>query len=107
MIATPDILVWFRSTFLFIRIPFPSATTGSSLFGGSQPASGGGLFGSTATSSSGGLFGKPGEAVKELDPSCFYTPLDQLTAEEKAKFESLEFELGLVPTRPPPKELCF
>merc|ERR1712029_232082 len=84
-----------------------SSTTGSSLFGGSQPASGGGLFGSTAASSSGGLFGKPGEAVKALVPSCFYTPLDQLTAEEKAKFESSEFELGLVPTRPPPKELCF
>jgi len=53
------------------------------------------------------LFGKPAEVVKEMDPSGTYTPLDQLTEEEKAAFLAPEFELGSVPTRPPPKELCF
>jgi len=89
--------------------PFGSGSgAGSSLFGSSQPASGG-LFGSSSatTSAGGGLFGKPAEAVKELDPKCFYTPLEELTDQERAAFQCAEFELGCVPTRPPPKDLCF
>ena len=53
------------------------------------------------------MFGKPAEAVKELDPKCFYTPLEELTDQERAAFQCSEFELGCVPTRPPPKDLCF
>ena len=34
-----------------------------------------------------------------------YTPLDQLTAEDKAQYEAPKFTLGRVPVRPPPKEL--
>merc|ERR1712110_294754 len=85
-----------------------SGGSGSSLFGSSQPASGG-LFGlsSATTSAGGGLFGKPAEVVKELDPKCFYTPLEELTDQERAAFQCSEFELGCVPTRPPPKDLCF
>merc|ERR1712179_774230 len=74
--------------------------TGQSLFGGS------GLFGATAQSSvgGGGLFG---QVEKQMDPACIWTPLDQLTEAEKAAYLAPEFELGCVPTRPPPKELCF
>ncbi|XP_013405761.1 nucleoporin-like protein 2 isoform X2 [Lingula anatina] len=35
-----------------------------------------------------------------------YTPLDQLTDEEKEQFTAAKFTLGKIPTRPPPKELC-
>ena len=91
-----------------------SGSSSSSLFGSSQstavsasPGGGGGLFGSSTSSTGGGLFGKAAEAVAELDPACFYTPLDQLTDQERAAFSAAEFELGMVPTRPPPKELCF
>ena len=95
-------------------------TSGQALFGG------GGLFGAAAQTSSsgpfgssggdsqggGGLFGKPGgglfgQVEKQMDPSCIYTPMEQLTEAEKAAFLAPEFELGNVPTRPPPKELCF
>merc|ERR1712179_429435 len=85
--------------------------TGQSLFGGS------GLFGAAAQSSvgGGGLFGKAdssgsglfGQVEKQMDPACIWTPLDQLTEAEKAAYLAPEFELGCVPTRPPPKELCF
>jgi hypothetical protein len=34
-----------------------------------------------------------------------YTPLDQLTSDERAAFESSSFTLGCIPLRPPPKEL--
>jgi len=85
--------------------------TGQSLFGGS------GLFGAAAQTSTGGggLFGKSdssgtglfGHVEKQMDPSCIWTPLDQLTEAEKAAYLAPEFELGRVPTRPPPKEWCF
>merc|ERR1712013_472454 len=89
-----------------------SQPTGQSLFGGS------GLFGAAAQSGGGGgggLFGKAdssgsglfGQVEKQMDPACIWTPLDQLTEAEKAAYLAPEFELGCVPTRPPPKELCF
>ena len=34
-----------------------------------------------------------------------YTPLDQLSAEDRAQYEAPKFSLGHVPVRPPPKEL--
>ena len=36
-----------------------------------------------------------------------YTELDQLTEEELKAFEALTFEIGKIPMRPPPKQLCF
>ncbi|XP_062590060.1 nucleoporin NUP42-like [Saccostrea cucullata] len=36
-----------------------------------------------------------------------YTPMDKLTAEELAEFQATHFTLGKIPTKPPPKELCF
>ena len=44
--------------------------------------------------------------MKELDLSCFYTPLDQLASEELEAYKADAFVLGKVPVRPPPKELC-
>merc|ERR1712215_341408 len=103
----------------------PSQPTGQALFGGSglfgsaaAQTSTSGLFGASggdSSSSGGGLFGKPaggggglfGQVEKQLDPFCFWTPLDQLTEAEKTAYQAPEFELGNVPTRPPPKEWCF
>ena len=82
--------------------PFSSTTSGSSLFG-----VGGGV------GQPGGLFGKPAadtgssQQRGEEDPSLYYTPLDQLSAEDKAAFEAAEFEFGKIPTVPPPRELCI
>jgi len=37
--------------------------------------------------------------------SLVYTPLDQLSVEDRAQYEAPKFTLGHVPVRPPPKEL--
>ena len=89
---------------------------GAGLFGAAAQAGSGGIFGSSGGDSQGGsgLFGKSGgdgglfgQVEKQMDPSCIWTPLDQLTEAEKAAYLAPEFELGNVPTRPPPKEWCF
>ncbi|XP_052225032.1 nucleoporin NUP42-like [Dreissena polymorpha] len=36
-----------------------------------------------------------------------YTSFDQLTTVEREQFEAQTFTVGLIPTRPPPKELCM
>lgn len=36
-----------------------------------------------------------------------YTPLDKLKNEELEQFRAPLFTLGLIPTKPPPRELCF
>lgn len=36
-----------------------------------------------------------------------YTPLSKLTPEELERFKAPTFSLGFIPTRPPPRELCF
>ena len=88
---------------------------GAGIFGAAAQTSTGGLFGSSGGDTQGGsgLFGKSeggglfGQVEKQMDPSCIWTPLDQLTEAEKAAYLAPEFELGNVPTRPPPKEWCF
>jgi len=37
--------------------------------------------------------------------SLVYTPLDQLSADDRVQYEAAKFTLGHVPVRPPPKEL--
>jgi len=37
--------------------------------------------------------------------SLVYTPLDRLTAEDRAQYEAPKFTLGRIPVQPPPKEL--
>lgn len=43
--------------------------------------------------------------VVTTSASVIYTPLDQLSAEDRAQYEAAKFTLGRVPVRPPPKEL--
>lgn len=47
-------------------------------------------------------------AIATVVVSCnYYSNLEDLTEEEKKAFEATEFELGKIPIKPPPKELCF
>ena len=64
---------------------------------------GGGLFGGGSTGGTAGLFG---EVLPEQVDNSKYTPLDQLTQEELAAFQAELFEPGMIPERPPPRELC-
>jgi nucleoporin-like protein 2 len=57
----------------------------------------------TSTSAPGAAFQTPAAA----EESRTYTPMDRLTAEELAEFQATHFTLGKIPTKPPPKELCF
>ena len=91
---------------------FGGATpTGASLFGGATQTSTTHPFGGPpATSTTSGGFGQgaTGGASNVTDPkSQFYTPMDKLTPEELREFQAPQFTLGSIPTRPPPKELCF
>ncbi|PIK43341.1 putative nucleoporin-like protein 2 [Apostichopus japonicus] len=81
------------------------AQTGTGLFGKPGPPAGA-PFGQPSSQSV-GLFGKPapsgggGQSSNEK----WYTPISELTAEEKEQFEAPSFTLGKIPTRPPPLEL--
>lgn len=60
-----------------------------------------GAFGSAQTS-----FGGASQTTQPSSvASSLYTPLEKLTAEERAQFEAATFSLGKIPTRPPPREL--
>ena len=51
---------------------------------------------------------KPAEQAQASgETSSVYTPLDQLTPEELEHFKGPMFSLGFIPTKPPPRELCF
>ena len=50
-----------------------------------------------------GLFGKKIEPKKD---SSVYTPLEELTLEEKTEFGREKFVLGRIPDRPPAREMC-
>ena len=51
----------------------------------------------------GGLFGKKVE--DQLDDS-IYSLIEALSAQELDAFKAPSFTLGLIPEKPPPKELC-
>lgn len=84
---------------------------------GKPPQSGTGLFGKPGPSVSSpfgqppsqgvGLFGKPAPLAdgNQSGEEKWYTPISDLTAEEKEQFEAKSFTLGKIPTRPPPVEL--
>ncbi|XP_015907096.1 nucleoporin NUP42 [Parasteatoda tepidariorum] len=45
---------------------------------------------------------------KDLDvPDPIYTPMDQLSEQDKEQFSASTFTLGKIPTVPPPKVFCF
>ncbi|XP_064597280.1 uncharacterized protein LOC135463776 [Liolophura sinensis] len=75
-----------------------TATTGSSAFG--QPVFGaaGGALSTQPTASA--------SSTSSTTESSTYTPLNELTPEERQQFEAGHFTAGRLPTRPPPKEFC-
>ncbi len=90
--------------------PFGSSTSGQSAFGTQGAA---GLSPFSAPSQSQSAFGTPGQQSSAAPPTDSlypkletHTPLDQLTDSEKEQFAAAKFTLGLIPTRPPPRELC-
>ncbi len=98
-------------TGLFGKDAPASALAVTGLFGKETPASaptGKRLFGKPAVpcGSAGageGLFGQS-NPLTAVD-STVYTPLSELTPEEKEWFEADTFTIGKIPTRPPPIEL--
>jgi len=70
----------------------PPAKMGANPFA-QKPSTGGGT----------GMFGKKVE--DQLDSS-IYSLLQALSTEELEAFKAPRFELGKIPERPPPKELC-
>ncbi|KAK3088881.1 hypothetical protein FSP39_024958 [Pinctada imbricata] len=82
--------------------PFGSGANSTSSVGFSKPnTSGTGAF---RQSNASGASGQPSESDVT---STVYTPIDKLTPKELAEFKAPHFTLGNLPTKPPPKELCF
>ena len=87
----------------------PDQTAGSFFGGASNTQTTGSLFGSSSNSSvpvvpSGASVG----AGDHLAPaSSVHTPMDKLTRAELEQFQAATFTLGKIPTKPPPRELCF
>ncbi len=98
------------------------ASTGQSVFGtqsGSTPSQSG--FGTQSTfgprpnqaASSQATTATPASqtagatATSSGPKTSLYTPMEELTPAEKEQFMADKFTLGKIPTRPPPKELCF
>lgn len=90
--------------------PATSQPTGTGLFG-KGPAPPTGLFGKPATGTPApSLFGGASQlpqasATQQSQRDGVYTPLDQLTEEEKNQFTAGAFDLGRIPIRPPPREM--
>ncbi|ESO96614.1 hypothetical protein LOTGIDRAFT_174789 [Lottia gigantea] len=78
--------------------PASSSIFGASGFGASASAPGTSAFGTSGS-------GIQGQTTSDNTKNTVYTPLDQLTADEKAQFESDQFTPGRIPVKPPPREL--
>ena len=115
--------------------PQTQAPSSQSVFGASGPTvdqtslnqAAPSFFGATSASNaqtSGSLFGSssnilnsntsivpPGSAAGGGDHmatvTSVHTPMDKLTAVELEQFQAATFTLGKIPTKPPPRELCF
>nr|XP_040237732.2 uncharacterized protein LOC120958794 [Anopheles coluzzii] len=111
-----------QSSGLFNTVPFGSSvpTTASfGSFGSSMQAapsanapSSQNLFLSTpaanpfGASLGGNAFGAPAQATTVPQSATMYSSMDNVTAEHLAAFKADQFQLGRIPTVPPPKELC-
>ena len=87
----------------FFNVPPPVANGGSSIFGGSQSGSqlASFVFGGKDP---GGL--NATTAITTTPSHCqWYTPLEELTDDDRALFEQKEFT-ALIPLVPPPLEMC-
>ncbi|XP_036356774.1 nucleoporin NUP42-like [Octopus sinensis] len=96
--------------------PAPAPSQQSSVFG-QQPVQQSSVFGSAMPS---GMTGSVFDQVPSVGSSVFtpqsppslesltiYTPFEDLTPPELEQYQAQKFILGKIPTRPPPKELCF
>lgn len=98
-------------------VPNTPDQTASSFFGGTagsnsqtaaSPFSGSSNFGKSTAAilPSGASFGQAAGGQATLTGS-LYTPIDKLTSAELEQFQAATFTLGKIPTKPPPRELCF
>lgn len=87
-------------TFSFKLSEKPAQTGPTSTFGNSGKTT---FFGSAIPQSS----SAPQTPSTVLTVTTTYTPMNELTEEEKAQFMATAFTFGKIPERPPPKELCF
>lgn len=81
---------------------FQTSTPTTSLFGKSITAVPPESFGATASPIQGQT-----TTQASGETTSVYTPMDKLTADEIEQFRAPTFTLGKIPTKPPPKELCF
>lgn len=68
------------------------------------------LFGKSVSAvPPGSGFGSPTSASQQPagETTSVYTAMEKLTAEEIEQFKAPTFTLGKIPTKPPPRELCF
>lgn len=89
----------------FFNVPPAAANGGSSIFGGSQSGSqlASFVFGGKDP---GGLNSNATTAITTTPSHCqWYTPLEELTDDDRALFEQKEFT-ALIPLVPPPLEMC-
>ncbi|GAB1599746.1 nucleoporin-like protein 2 [Argonauta hians] len=77
----------------------------ASVFGSAMPSSNTRSVFNQVPSGSSSLFASQASAAPE--PEDIYTPLANLTPLELEQYQAQKFVLGKIPTRPPPKELCF
>ena len=84
----------------FGATPASSAQTSGSLFGSSSNI----LNSNTSIVPPGSAAGG-GDHVATV--TSLHTPMDKLTAVELEQFQAATFTLGKIPTKPPPRELCF
>lgn len=104
--------------------PMPS----TNIFGGQSAAQSSNIFGAPQPSNEqSNIFGTPAPALtqnqsifgassfqqpqqqqqmQQPQSSSLYSSIDALTAEELAAFNATTFEMGLIPMKPPPRELC-
>lgn len=87
----------------------PASTFGQVPQQGSSDGTGFGAFTSSSQPQASFGFDNSSQShATDITTSCaslVYTPLDQLSAEDRAQYEAPKFTLGRVPVRPPPKEL--
>ena len=83
-----------------------SLAFGGSAFGGSNQSAFGGNQSQAPTTAAATTHSASVSVVSSIIPLLgLYTPMDQLTADEKEHFTADRFILGKIPMRPPPKEL--
>lgn len=86
--------------------PFGAATPTQTAFGQKSQT---GAFEGSQSMPIPSAFGaaQQNQGLSQGETSSVYTQMDKLTATELQHFQATTFKLGHIPTKPPPKELCF